>query len=118
MTLTANEVINRYVAEIWNGGQVELVRELCADPVTRHDADKITQLSHDQQIARLKGVISEMQPVFENIIQSTDGTYVTAVWQCITKSNGKAGCGIEVFKVVDGRVTDVWNAPVMENLWA
>jgi hypothetical protein len=118
MVRTASEVIDLYVKEIWNGGNFDLVREICANPITRHDADKITHLTHEEQIARLRHVIEEMQPVFENVLQPSDGTYVTAVWQCVTGSNGKWGCGIEVFKVLDGRITDVWNCPVMENKWA
>ncbi len=44
----AQLVMERYWEEVNNQGQLELIRELCADPITRHDPGKITQLSHDE----------------------------------------------------------------------
>ena len=133
MALNADEVVRKYTYEIWNEGKVELIRELTANPLIRHDANKVTQLTHDEQIERIKSVVIAMNPIFENVIQSSDGIYVTAVFQCTTKpkagatdgnawideeaKTAKSGCGIEVFKVVDGRITDVWNCKTMEGLW-
>ena len=133
MALSADEVVKRYTYEIWNEGKFELIRDLTSNPLTRHDANKTSQLTHDEQIERIRSVVVAMSPVFENIIQSSDGTYVTAVFQCKTKPKAgaaennawipeeakaaQAGCGIEVFKVVDGRITDVWNCKTMQGLW-
>lgn len=140
MALTADQVVTRYTDEIWNKGNLELIRELCADPITRHEAGKVVLVSQDEQIRRISAVRTAMQPFFENVIQASDGTYVAAAYQCRTKPwpddgaeipdspwidddfkdnpAAKSGCGIEIFKVVDGRITDVWNHPVMEGVWA
>lgn len=51
----AQTLLERYWEEASNQGNYELVRELCADLIIRHDPEgKTTPLSHDEQIARLK----------------------------------------------------------------
>ena len=47
------ELINLYWEEVWNNGNLELIREICASPIVRHDANEVTSLTHDQQIARV-----------------------------------------------------------------
>ena len=124
--LTADEVVTRYTREVWSAGKVDMVRELCADPVTRHEAGSVRQLSHDEQVARVAAVLARATPSFDNIIQASDGTFVTAVYQLaltLPPEEGsdaprhKDGCGIEVFKVVDGRIAEVWNHPMMDGAW-
>ena len=51
----AQILLERYWEEASNQGNYELVRQLCADPIIRHDVDGgMTKLSHDEQIARVK----------------------------------------------------------------
>ena len=50
----AKILLERYWEECSNEGNVELVRELCADPLIRHDPGKETPLSHQEQIDRMQ----------------------------------------------------------------
>lgn len=52
------ELITLYWVEVWNEGHVELIREICGDPIPRHTAGPIERLSHDQQIARVSKVLA------------------------------------------------------------
>lgn len=117
-TLGPNEIVGLYIEQAWNQSRAELVRELCANPITRHYAGGTTQLSHDEQIARITKVNAEKGPQFSEVCRFTDGVYVTSVWNN-TYAHGGTTCGIEVFKVVDGRITDVWNPKTYEEgTWA
>lgn len=46
-TRSPETLIRLYWDEIWNRGNVALIREICADPVVRHDPGSVTPLSHD-----------------------------------------------------------------------
>ena len=115
----AQVLLERYWEEASNQGQYELIRELCADPITRHDPGKPpTQLSHDEQIARVKFGAEQMGVVIERVIVHADETMVTSVWNMVmTKAEDKKMCGIEVFRVEDGRLAHCWNAPYGEGHW-
>ncbi len=49
-----------------------------------------------------------------------DGTMVTVAWNGnSTQKNGKSYvyCGIEVFRVVDGRIVEIWNSRETSGHW-
>ncbi len=117
-TLGPSEIVGLYIEQAWNESRAELVREICANPITRHYSGGTKQLSHDEQIERINQVNAEKGPKFSEVCRFTDGIYVTSIWNN-TYANGKTTCGIEVFKVVDGRITDVWNPRTYEEgSWA
>jgi hypothetical protein len=115
----AQTLLERYWDEVNNEGKLELIRELCADPITRHDPEgKTTQLTHDEQIARVKFGLDEMGIVIERVITHADETWVTSVWNMVaTKKDDMKMCGIEVFKVEDGRLAHCWNTPYGNGAW-
>ena len=115
----AQELLERYWEEASNQGNVELVRELCADPIIRHDPGSETELSHDDQIARLKMGI-EMGIKIERVITHANDEWVTSVWNMYSESGaeGMTMCGIEVFKIEDGRLAEAWNTPYAEGHWS
>ncbi len=114
----AQVLLERYWDEVNNQGKLELVRELCADPIVRHDPEKTTELSHDEQIERIRGGIDQMGVVIERVITHADETWVTSVWNLVaTRQDGMKLCGIEVFKVEDGRLAHCWNTPYSQGHW-
>ena len=117
----AQIVMERYWEEVNNQGKLELIRELCADPITRHDPGKITQLSHDEQIARVQFGIEQMKVKISNVVVHADETTVTGVWNMTMVADGKdvQMCGIEVFRLDDeGRLAHCWNTPYAQGHWA
>lgn len=115
----AQILLERYWDEVNNEGQLELVRELCADPIIRHDPKGETQrLTHDEQIARIRFGLDEMGVHIDRVVTHADDTFVTSIWEMtMTKKDDLRMCGIEVFKVVDGRLAECWNAPYGEGTW-
>jgi hypothetical protein len=114
----AQRILERYWDEVNNQGKLELVRELCADPITRHDPGKVTQLSHDEQIARIKLGIEQLGVQIQRVITHADETMVTSVWNLTSTRNPDMKlCGIEVFQLEDGRLAHCWNTPYAEGHW-
>ena len=115
----AQVLLERYWDEVNNQGKLELIREVCADPIIRHDPEgQTTKLSHDEQIERVRGGLEQMGVVIERVITHADDTYVTSVWNMVaTKANNLEMCGIEVFKVENGRLAECWNTPYGKGSW-
>lgn len=115
----AQVVLERYWEEASNQGNYELIRELCADPIVRHDPEgKSTQLSHDEQIARVKMGREDMGVHIDRVITHADDTYVTSIWEITSEKHENMNlCGIEVFKVEDGKLAHCWNAPYGNGKW-
>ena len=114
---TAIEVIKIYLDNIWHEGDVELIRDYCANPLVRHYQKKLVHLSHEEQIERVKSQREEYAPVFENLVLSSDGEYVTLVYNTDCKNTDWKPSGIEVFKVTDGVITEVWNSSYIDGNW-
>lgn len=117
MTRSALDVVTTYIEEVWNHGRTELVPELCADPITRHDANSVTQLNHAEQQARIAHNFSELKPTFENVILAGDDRHITLVWNVVGRDPSWKLCGVEIFRVVDGKITEVWNSPYVDGRW-
>ena len=112
------ELIELYWTEVWNNRNAELIRELCADPIVRHDPGSVTALSVDDQIARVRQQSERAEPFFTHEVLCADDTYVTSVWNMHTRKGERIDlCGIEVFKAVDGKFTDCWNSSYTPGRW-
>ena len=115
----AQVVLERYWDEVNNQGKLELIRELCADPIVRHDPGKRTELTHDEQIARVKFGLDEMGVHITRVVTHASEDMVTSVWNMTSTRNPDMKlCGIEVFKLEDGRLAHCWNTPYAEGEWA
>jgi len=115
----AQRLLERYWDEVNNQGHLELIRELCADPITRHDPEgTTTTLDHDEQIARVRFGIDEMGVKIDRVITHANDEFVTSVWNMVmTRKDGLAMCGIEVFQVEEGRLAHCWNTPYAQGSW-
>ncbi|GAA1864069.1 hypothetical protein GCM10009836_50470 [Pseudonocardia ailaonensis] len=110
-------VVRRYLDEIYHAGDVDLVREICADPVVRHDPGRTTELSHADQIARIAADLPQWRPHFTAEVLAGDAEYAVLVWNASGRTAARTLSGIEVFRVRDGRITDVWNTPYSTDTW-
>lgn len=112
------ELIELYWEEVWNNRRAELIREICADPIVRHDPGSVTALSVEDQIARVRQQSEAMEPFFTHEVLLADETHVTSVWNMHTRKGERIElCGIEVFKAVDGKFTDCWNSSYTPGRW-
>lgn len=115
---TPKQLIELYWTEVWNNRNAEMIRELCADPIIRHDPGSVTLLSLEDQIARVRQQSEQAEPFFEHEILHADDTYVTSVWNMHTRKGQRVDlCGIEVFKAENGKFTHCWNSSYVAGRW-
>jgi hypothetical protein len=114
----AQILLEQYWDECNNQANFELIREVCGDPITRHDPGKIQTLSHDEQIARVKFGVEEMGVWIDHVLVHANNELVTSIWNMtMRKKDDVKMCGIEVFQVVDDRLAHCWNTPYGEGHW-
>ncbi len=123
MTRSAREVVELYNFVVWNERDFELADELMGETVIRHDVGEVHTLTHEEAVNR----VVDTWEMFENIrfdlnlvIAGDDGEYVTIVYQSPMKLKDGTETTIssmEVFRVVDGRITEVWNCGYKQGVW-
>jgi hypothetical protein len=116
---TPRELIQLYWEEVWNKGNVDLIREICADPIVRYDVGSTaTSLSHDAQIARVAAHRRELKPHFTHEVLLADDEHVVSAWNMTSPINPDYdSCGMELFRAAGGRLVACWNAPYAKGRW-
>jgi predicted SnoaL-like aldol condensation-catalyzing enzyme len=123
-TRTAREVVELYNLVVWNKRDFELAEELIGDSIIRHEVGDATVLSHDQAVKR----IIDHWALFEAIrfdlnlvVAGDDGEHVAIVYQSpMTLKDGthvEVG-SMEIFRVVAGKITEVWNCGYKQGVWS
>ncbi|WP_029113540.1 nuclear transport factor 2 family protein [Mycobacterium sp. URHB0044] len=123
-TRTAREVVELYNLVVWNERDFDLAEELMGDTVIRHDVGESTVLTHEEAVQR----IVHHWDLFETIrfglnlvVAGDDGVHVAIVYQSpMTMKDGSdlTISSMELFRVVDGRITEVWNCGYKQGVWA
>jgi predicted SnoaL-like aldol condensation-catalyzing enzyme len=123
MTRTAREVVELYNLVVWNERDFALAEELIGESVIRHGVGEAHTLTHDQAVAR----VVDHWDMFERlrfdlvlVVAGDDGEHVTVVYQSpmALKDGTETTIGsMEVFRVVDGRITEVWNCGYQQGVW-
>ncbi|BBX17623.1 polyketide cyclase [Mycolicibacterium duvalii] len=124
MSRSAREVVELYNLVVWNRRDFSLAAELMGDSVIRHDVGESTTLTHQQAVAR----IVDHWAMFETIrfdlnlvVAGDDGEHVAIVYQSpMTLKDGSEMTisSMEIFRVVEGRITEVWNCGYKQGVWA
>jgi hypothetical protein len=111
--LTPLRVVQMYNDDVWGKHRRELIVELVANPLRRHHPGQTQIFTHDEMLKRYDDYFSkyrEMRAVGRRYV--CESAYVTLLWDIdMVANDGKVATisGIEIFKVVDGKITDVWN---------
>jgi predicted SnoaL-like aldol condensation-catalyzing enzyme len=118
---TPVETVDTYLDVLYNQRRLDLIPALIAERTWRHAPGKIAVLSLQESIQRLTDLL-ELCPVlrFETAMRVTDGPMVTVAWNgWSTQKNGKSYemSGIEIFRVVDGKIVEIWNSREAAGLW-
>jgi SnoaL-like domain len=123
MTSTAREVVELYNLVVWNKRDFDLAEELMGDTVVRRDVGEAHTLTREQAVRR----IVDTWEMFEQlrfdlyvVVAGDDGEHVAIVYQSPMelKDGTKTSIGsMEIFRVVDGRITEVWNCGYKQGVW-
>jgi predicted SnoaL-like aldol condensation-catalyzing enzyme len=106
--------VEAYNFELWNKRRYELADELIADTVIRHEIGAVQALTREQSLQRVIDAWSRVEHLAFTLLRViAEGELVSIVYQCRsrTRDGNQISIGsIEVFRVVDGRICEVWNA--------
>ncbi len=122
-TRTAREVVELYNLVVWNERDLELARELFADNVIRHEVGEAHTLTHEQAVQRVADVwelFDRLRFDLNIVIAGDDGEHVAIVYDStITSKDGAEAhvASIEVFRVVAGKIVEVWNCGYQQGVW-
>jgi predicted SnoaL-like aldol condensation-catalyzing enzyme len=123
VTRTAREVVEAYNLVVWNERDFELADELMGDTVIRHDVGEAITLTHDQAVQRIVdhwAMFDTIRFDLRLVVAGDDGEHVAIVYQSPMelKDGTKTDVGsMEIFRVVDGRITEVWNCGYKQGVW-
>jgi predicted SnoaL-like aldol condensation-catalyzing enzyme len=122
MMRSPREVVEAYNFELYNGRRFDLADALVAESMVRHEVGGTTVLTRAQARERIETLCAEVQDFNFTLLHTiVDGDYVCIVYQCdMTRHDGTpdAISSIEVFHVVDGVITEVWNNPHQHGQWS
>ncbi|MEB3981043.1 nuclear transport factor 2 family protein [Mycobacterium sp. 663a-19] len=120
---TAREVVELYNLVVWNERDLALAGELFADTVIRHEVGEAHTLTREQAVDRVRDLWEMFDALrfdLNVVIAGDDGEHVGIVYDSAmtTKDGTETNVGsIEVFRVVDGRITEVWNCGYRQGVW-
>ena len=123
MTRTAREVVELYNLVVWNKRDFALAEELLGDSVIRHEVGEAHVLTHEQAVRRVVdhwGMFETIRFDLNLVVAGDDGEHVAVVYQSpMTLKDGTEICigSTEIFRVVDGRITEVWNCGYKQGVW-
>jgi predicted SnoaL-like aldol condensation-catalyzing enzyme len=123
VTWTAREVVEQYNLVVWNERNLALADELFADTVIRHEVGAAHTLTREQAVKRVEdtwALFDKLHFELNMVIAGDDGEHVAIVYDSTmtTKDGTTVPIGsIEVFRVVDGKITEVWNCGYKQGIW-
>ncbi|WP_431238779.1 nuclear transport factor 2 family protein [Mycolicibacterium aichiense] len=124
MSRTAREVVELYNLVVWNDRDVALAEELLGDSVIRHEVGEAVVLTHAEAVQRVVDhleMFDEIRFDLNLVLAGDDGEHVAIVYQSpmTLKDGTRVDVGsMEIFRVVDGRITEVWNCGYKQGVWA
>jgi predicted SnoaL-like aldol condensation-catalyzing enzyme len=123
VTWTAREVVEQYNLVVWNERDLALADELFADTVIRHEVGEADTLTREQAVKRVEdtwALFDKLRFELNIVIAGDDGEHVAIVYDStMTNKDGTTlpVGSIEVFRVVEGKITEVWNCGYKQGVW-
>jgi len=124
VTRTAREVVELYNLVVWNKKDFALAEELLGDTVIRHEVGEAKTLTHDEAVNRIVDmweVSEELRFDLNLVVAGDDEEHVAIVYESPIKLKDGTETTVgsmEIFRVVDGRITEVWNCGYKQGVWA
>jgi len=122
-TPTAREVVELYNLMVWNERNLDLAEELLGESVIRHEVGAAHTLTHAQAVQRVADVwrmFDSVRFALNIVVAGDDGQHVAIVYDSTMSAHDGTQTRIasmEVFRVVGGRITEVWNCGYQQGVW-
>jgi predicted SnoaL-like aldol condensation-catalyzing enzyme len=124
VTRTAREVVELYNLVVWNERDLDLAEELLGDTVVRHEVGEAHTLTHGeavQRVAQAWRLFDSLRFDLNVVVEGTDGEHVAIIYDSTMIAGEETEtnvASIEVFRVVAGRFTEVWNCGYQQGVWS
>ena len=124
MTRSAREVVELYNLVVWNERDFELAEQLMGDygdPPRSGGGDVLTHEQAVQRIVDHWAMFDKLRFDLNLVVAGDDGEHVAIVYQSPMKFKDGTKTDVssmEIFRVVDGRITEVWNCGYKQGVWA
>jgi predicted SnoaL-like aldol condensation-catalyzing enzyme len=92
--------------------------------VIRHDVGEAQTLTHHQAVQRIVDTWAMFETIrfdLNLVVAGDDGEHVSIVYQSpmVLKDGTETTISsMETFRVIDGRITEVWNCGYKQGVWA
>jgi predicted SnoaL-like aldol condensation-catalyzing enzyme len=123
VTRTPREVVELYNLVVWNQRDFGLAEELMGDTVIRHEVGEALTLTRRQAVQRIVehwAMFDKVRFDLNVVVAGDDGEHVAIVYgsSMELKDGAEVDIGsMEIFRVVDGRITEVWNCGHKQGVW-
>lgn len=115
-------VVLRYLTAMYNERRLDLIPELIADPEIRHAPGETKLTSLAENTERLTTMFAQCPVLrFDPMVVITQGELVSVAWNGFsTQTSGKSYefAAVELFRVVDGKIVEIWNSREARGLWS
>jgi predicted SnoaL-like aldol condensation-catalyzing enzyme len=124
MSRAAREVVELYNLVVWNERNFALADELLGESVIRHEVGEANTLTHEQAVQRIVdhwAMFDKVRFDLNLVVAGDDSEHVAIVYESpLTLKDGTETTigSMEIFRVVDGRITEVWNCGYKQGVWA
>jgi predicted SnoaL-like aldol condensation-catalyzing enzyme len=112
--------IQQYTDAVYHAGNPEAAARFIADPCIRHEHGHRVVMSLAENKARIAGFLATARnPRFEYIAELAQGDLYASAYQFTFEADGNETTmsGIEIFKVVNGKITETWNSAAGQGPW-
>jgi SnoaL-like domain len=123
-TRSAREVVELYNLVVWNKRDFALAEELIGATVTRHEVGEALLLTHDEAVNRIIDRWAMFRTIrfdLNLVVAGDDGEHVAIVYQSPMTLNDGTSVDVgsmEIFRVVAGKITEVWNCGYKQGVWS
>jgi predicted SnoaL-like aldol condensation-catalyzing enzyme len=121
---TAREVVELYNLVVWNKRDFALAEELIGDTLIRHEVGEALLLTHEEAVNRIIDHWAMFKTIrfdLNLVVAGDDGEHVAIVYQSPMTLNDDTSVDVgsmEIFRVVTGKITEVWNCGYKQGVWS
>ena len=116
MTIDLIDFLHRYTNDVYAARDPEAAVRFIADPCLRHEHGHLDVMSLADNVARIGRFLRSAEDIsITNSRIVADAEHVVSCYEITIGSDLLSG--IEVFRVVDGKITETWNSSAQPGAW-